>query len=572
MASIQPRVSRGKKYWSIVECRRIKGKPRTVILEYLGTAETLLHRLRGEKTFSIKSYSHGDSMALLNAAIELDVVQTINKHIPPGQNKNKPFRDNLTVGASFLLAAIGRACHPTSKLGWYDWCRNTSLEYCLRFSFKNLDSQHFWDQMHALPLESIPLIEEELVENLMKAYPMELDCLFFDTTNFFTFIDSANVHCDLPQRGKNKQKRFDLRQIGMALLVSRKEQFPLFHQTYPGNKNDITVFKEVFESLLKRVKKISRELSDITVVFDKGNNSKDNFHLLDGTKDFHYVCGLVPSYFKKLVREANQNFTTMKMDDEDIPVFRIKKRIWGKQRTCVVTVSSQLKEGQIRGIRQHLKKKYKELEEFKQQLENPKRRKTYDKEEIRSRLTRMIRGQFVEEILKYEWIKLEGKSWSFTYFIDGKAFDRLKKDVLGRKIVATNRHDWTNEEIIQAYRGQSKVEYAFRNLKNPYHLAVRPQYHWTDQKIEAHFLICMIGYLLTVATHSKAKRKASYKRNVSNLMEDLRTIRLACTVKNKSNKVQYQLERLPEPLQKVARVLGISNKTLRPTLKISDYT
>jgi len=127
MASIQPRVSRGKKYWSIVECRRIKGKPRTVILEYLGTAETLLHRLREEKKFSIKSYSHGDSMALINAAIELDVVQTINKHIPPGKNKNKPFRDNLTVGASFLLAAIGRACHPTSKLGWYDWCKHTSL-------------------------------------------------------------------------------------------------------------------------------------------------------------------------------------------------------------------------------------------------------------------------------------------------------------------------------------------------------------------------------------------------------------------------------------------------------------
>jgi len=190
------------------------------------------------------------------------------------------------------------------------------------------------------------------------------------------------------------------------------------------------------------LKKICRELSDITVVFDKGNNSKDNFHMLDGNKDFHYVCGLVPSYFKELIREANQNFATMKIRDEQVPVFRIKKRIWGKQRTCVVTVSAQLKEGQIRGIHQHLKKKYKELEEFKQQLENPKRRKTYDKEEIESRLTKMIKGQFVEEILKYELIELEGSVLTpiipsqLTCWMTGSADSRQKKRGSHSKVIA----------------------------------------------------------------------------------------------------------------------------------------
>jgi len=80
MAFIQARISRGKKYWSIVECRRVNGKPRTFILEYLGTANTLLNRLQEE--ISLKSYSHGDTTALLNAAIELDIVNIINKHIP----------------------------------------------------------------------------------------------------------------------------------------------------------------------------------------------------------------------------------------------------------------------------------------------------------------------------------------------------------------------------------------------------------------------------------------------------------------------------------------------------------
>ena len=145
-----------------------------------------------------------------------------------------------------MLAAIGRACKPTSKLGWYDWCKETSLPYSLGMSLKGLDSQHFWNQMDSVPVEAIGPIEDSIVKKLISTYQIKLDRAFFDTTNFFSFIDSSNESCDLPQRGKNNQKRYDLRQVGMALLVSSKDQFPLFHQVYHGNKNDVTVFKEVF--------------------------------------------------------------------------------------------------------------------------------------------------------------------------------------------------------------------------------------------------------------------------------------------------------------------------------------
>jgi len=539
MASIQFRVSRGKKYWSIVESRRIKGKPRTVILEYLGTAETLLQRLLQNDTFSIKSYSHGDTAALINTALELDIINIINKYIPVGKDGTKPTRDNLTVGASLLLAAIGRACHPTSKNGWYEWCKNTSLEYCLKISFKKLDSQHFWDQMNAIPSDAIPLIEEAIIKKLVNNYKIKFDCLYFDTTNFFTFIDSANINCNIPQRGRNKQKRFDLRQIGMALLVSRKEQFPLFHHTYRGNKNDITVFKETFNNYFKRLKNISKELSDITIVFDKGNNSKENFKMMDKEGEFYYVAGLVPSFFKGLIQRANNNFTTMEINGEEIPVYRIKEKVWGAERTCVVTISNQLKEGQIKGISQALTKKYIFLEKFKNQLEDPGKRKNFTKEEIETRLKKIIKGQFIEEILRYEFIYLEGNQLSFTYYIDDDAYNKLQDEILGRKIIITNRHNWSNEEILLAYRGQAKVEYAFRCLKNPFHLAVRPQYHWTDQKIKVHILTCIIGYLLSVAVYTKAKKEL-YSKNINNLMDELKQIRLSCTVRKKGSKIKYQ--------------------------------
>ncbi|MFW5721595.1 MAG: IS1634 family transposase [Bacteroidota bacterium] len=567
MAAIQYRVSRGKKYWSIVESRRVNGKPRTFILAYLGTAKTLLDRLNSNEKFSIKSYSHGDTMALLTAAIELDVINIINKHIPANKLGIKPKRDGLTVGATFLLAAIGRACHPTSKLAWYDWCKDTSLEYCLKTQFKKLDSQHFWDQMEFLPIEAIHKIEEELVLNLIKLQGLKLDCLFFDTTNFFTFIDTTNNRCELPKRGRNKQKRFDLRQIGLALLVSKEEQFPLFHQTYRGNKNDVTVFKENCGNLLERLRHITKEVSDVTLVFDKGNNSKENFAKLNQTPDCYYVAGLVPAHFKSLIKEANQHFSEINIEEEVLPAYRIKKDIWKQELTCVVTISSQLKEGQIQGILQHLDKKYKALNEFKQQLENPNARKKFTKTEIKERLQNIIRGQFIEEILLHEIIELEKSKLSFTYSIDAKAFEKLKKDILGRKIVATNRHEWSSEEILLAYRGQAKVEYAFRNLKNPYHMAIRPQYHWTDQKIEAHFLMCIIGYLLTVYVYKKVK--PHYSKNISQLMDELKKIRLGCIARG--NKITYQLEEISKPIQKIAKKLNISNETVRPKTNFSDY-
>ena len=60
MATIQPKTSRGHKYWYIVESRRVNGKPRPIVLAYLGKAADLLKRLQGMAgAMKVKSYSHG---------------------------------------------------------------------------------------------------------------------------------------------------------------------------------------------------------------------------------------------------------------------------------------------------------------------------------------------------------------------------------------------------------------------------------------------------------------------------------------------------------------------------------
>lgn len=575
MATLQKRKSHGQNYWYIVESRRVNGKPRPITLAYLGKAEDLLSRLDNQKSFDVKSYSHGDTFSLCKVAEELNIIEIINKHVRPTISGTKPIRDELTVGASLLLAAIGRACRPTSKMGWRDWAKSTSLEISLNQSMARLDSQHFWDQMNVISEESIEKIESEIVKKLVDSSGIKLDSLFFDTTNFFTYIDSMNERCELPQRGHNKQKRFDLRQIGMALLVSKDGQLPLFHKTYEGNKNDSTTFNENFQSLSTRLKAITNDIADVTIVFDKGNNSKENFKEIDNCPGLHYVAGLVSSYFKGLIEEANKNFQTMTIEGEEIPVYRVKKEVWGQERTCVVTVSQQLKDGQIQGIHQHLEKKYKALGELKNQIESPKARKSFSEEELTERLKKIIRGQFIDEILKYEIIKLDNQKTSFTYNLDNEAFEWLKENILGRKIHTTNRHSWSNEEICLAYRGQANVEFAFRNLKNPFHAAIRPQFHWTDQKIKVHFLICIIGYLLTSYLYLKIKsvRPSSYSMN--KMMEDLKTIRLTSFIEKKDGKglpkTDYKLEKINSELKPIADALAIDAKKFKIKLPLVVY-
>jgi transposase len=276
MASLQVKMHHGRKYWCIVESKRINGKPRAFVIEYLGTADALLARLinaRGQ--YKVKSFSHGAIAAFLTIAKKLDIVSIINKHTLSQRHywPKQPLRNNLTAGITLLLAAIGRACKLTSKLGWYEnWAKETTCDHLLRISSAKMDSQHFWDLMDCIPEAAIEEIELEILQNVLQYYPIEEGTLLYDTTNFYTFINSTNDRCEIAQRGKNKQKRDDLRQVGLALAVTQKNHIPLLHHTYRGNMNDCTVFGQIINSIKKRMERLQIDITQHTIVFDRGCN------------------------------------------------------------------------------------------------------------------------------------------------------------------------------------------------------------------------------------------------------------------------------------------------------------
>ena len=563
MASIQPKTSRGNKYWYIVESRRVNGKPRPVVLEYLGKPETLLARLRNPAaSLTVKSYSHGAVAAFLRLLEILQIPAIINRHVQSGRPyvADKPIRNNFTAGITLALAAVGRACMPTSKRGWWNWAKTTTCAYLLRANLTGVDSQHFWDLMDCIPVDAIPKIEVEILNAIRKHFNIASDTLLFDTTNFYTYIDSTNRRCTLAQRTKNsKQKRSDLRSVGMAMVVTRQDYIPLFHITYQGNTNDSVIFSKVIRKIKRRLLDLDLDLKAHTLVFDRGNNSKDNLKRLKRLK-IHYVGALTPSHHLQLIAEAEENFRATDVGDSTVQMFRDKRVVWGQERTIIVMISERLRAGQLRGIYQALANKKARLRKLQRVLANPRAKKR-DREKLENQIETILKGQYMEGLLNCCLTETEPGRFSLTYRTNKCAIDELE-DHLGFRILMTDRHDWSSAAIVQAYYGQAAVEATFKNIKNPYHLAVRPQFHWTDQKIKVHYFTCVLACQLAALLWRQARREVGFKGTIDRLLDTLTNVRLA-TMVQKSKKERkptpvFTLEEMSDEEARLMKALGVA--------------
>ncbi len=530
MASLQKHRVGGRTYWRIVESRRVNGKPRAIPILYLGSANDLLNRLLEAPggDLRIRSFQHGDIAVLKAVADRLGVVSIIDRHV--GRRARK-----LTVGTTLLLAALNRAIRPRSKRGWASWAKRTSLDRLLPgLQVEQLTSQFFWDQMDCVEVDALRSIEDDLTRVVVGQMGIQLDTLFYDATNFFTYIASTNPRAKLPQRGRSKQKRADLRLFSLALLVSREGQIPLCSQVYEGNRVDSKSFPDSLTRIRERLEKLSLVVQDVTIVYDKGNLSKVNQKLVDEAP-FGYVASLVPAHQRKLMEIPVEDYQPLSGSRlGEIPVLRLTRKIWDQERTVVLFISELLRSGQIRGLQQHLNKQIKKLEEWKEQLAKPGSGPR-SVQSAKKQIDAMLSGQHLKKLLKVEYDPQRHGSDRVRYWIDQEARAHLEKEEFGKRILVTDRSDWSDEEILLAYRGQSDVEDAFRQLKDDEHMAVRPQYHWTDQKIHVHTFCCLLALLLGRIIEREA-RKLGYREGLSGLLDLLGTIRLAMVLRSSGNK------------------------------------
>ena len=501
MASIQRKIIHGHPYYYLVESRRVKGRPRPIVVAYLGSADTLLKRLQqlpGAPTCARLS-AFGGVAALYDLAQQLDLVALIDQHAPKRQQ-------GPSLGQYMLVAAINRCLSPKSKLQMPEWLRGTPLPRWLGSSAEQFSAQRFWDNMELLGETEIAAVAEALTQRLIERYQIDLNSLAFDCTNFDTFIDTDN-QAELPQRGHAKSKRTDLRIVGLALLVSVDFHVPLLWKVYPGNQHDSLTFAQVLLELTTRYQALARDCQSITLVFDKGNNSAANQELLDAS-GFHFVGSLVPTHYMELLGIPLAKFHCLR-DPLLKPTraLRLRHEVWGRQRTLVVTFSPELQRKQIRGIEQHLAKKRRALDDLQAKLRRAQKPdakgKGYTRESLTKKAKEICSGQHIAQLLQVSVSQTRGKL-KLTYRTDAAAYARIKHQQLGKRILFTDQDSWSDEQIVLAYRSQSHVEDAFADMKDPHFLGWEPMFHWTDSKIRVHAFYCVLALLLASLLQRRA--------------------------------------------------------------------
>ena len=119
-------------------------------------------------------------------------------------------------------------------------------------------------------------------------------------------------------------------------------------------------------------------------------------------------------------------------------------------------------------------------------------------------LARLSARQYLGKLLCHEVTSDSRGPLHLGLWCDVSEYQLLLQSYFGLRVLISARREWSTAQIIEAYRGQSKVEAAFRDLKDPHMLATCPQFHWTDQKLHVHVFLCVIAYLLVTMLHRRA--------------------------------------------------------------------
>lgn len=297
----------------------------------------------------VSSVTSGAVTALLHLAQELDIAGKIDRALVQSERRVQK-RDGLSVGESLLAGMISRVCAPRSKRAFATGAEATALPELMGFAARDLDSQHFWDQMHALPVTLLGDIEEAIVREVVRIEQLQPQAVAYDTTNFYTHIASTNTRPELPQRGHNKQGRHDLRQLGLALVVDQDTQLPLAHVLYEGARSDMRTFAAFLQPVRERLRVLTSQPQQLTLVFDAGASSKANLQNLE-LGDDHYVTAVRPSNQQMLLAEAAAHLEEVTLSTGAVVrAWRTQRVIAGRQRDTVVVFSPQLYQGQVRGL------------------------------------------------------------------------------------------------------------------------------------------------------------------------------------------------------------------------------
>jgi len=302
-------------------------------------------------------------------------------------------------------------------------------------------------------------VEKKIIKFVTQEYGFQFNLIFYDVT---TLYYEAFEEDELRKKGYSKDHKSQQPQIVIGLVVN-EDGFPITYDIFPGNTFEGKTFIPVIEKLIKKY-----SIQKCTIVADAGMISKEHIKYLDD-KGFKYIIGArIQNISEAILSEIEKKM----------------ERVNGK--TCKIKTS----EGNFL-ICEYLESRYKrEKRELEKQIEKAK--------------------QIIKEPSKAKKVRFI-KNTKNNYELNNELIEKAKK-LLGIKGYYTNiEQEIDDKKIIERYHDLYKIEQSFRISKSD--LRARPIFHFKEDPIKLHLLICFIA--LAIAKHIEIKTGYSVRKVIT---------------------------------------------------------
>lgn len=336
--------------------------------------------------------------------------------------------------------------------------------------------------------------------------------MYYDLTS--SYFEGAT--CLISRNGYSRDHRPDLRQIELALLVT-KEGIPYYWKVLKGNTQDVTTIEEMIMEMKKRF-----GLKDCLFVFDRGMSSKSNLGCIEDA-GYHYITGLdideirkldaktkvIPEYMEEMEYDIELYMKEYEMINENDTLFTREMIIDGQR--CVISFDVSRFMADRKNRVNAIEKVTSWIIEKNEELVKAKKERSRDK--LERDLKSKIKNKGLTTIFKYSIEEIIDRTkkkpmtrYRINYEIDEeKKREQGRLDGIGCFTANIAKEALPSSELIELYREKNKVEEAFEHMKSD--IELRPIHLTREERVVAHVTICVLAYLIMNDLELKLKEK-----------------------------------------------------------------
>ena len=406
---------------------------------------------------------------LLWRALHLDAL--LEAAIPRGR-EDVPW---AVVGA---ILALARFCEPDSELHIAEtWYRQTALPELLGVPVEAVNKDRLYRALDQVRPHKAA-IERHLRERFTTLFDATYELILYDVTS--TYFEGLAEQNPQAQRGYSRDKRFDCKQVCIALLVTR-EGLPLGYEVFAGNRNDVTTLEEIVAAMERTHGRIGR-----VWVVDRGIASEENLAFLRA-RGATYVVGTPKSQLARVKRHLLEAGWT-----EVQPGVEVKACPGPNGTETFVLVRSQERRAKEQAIHARFAGRIEAgLTKLARRVAAQRRP---DRAKIERQIGRLLgRNARAAGLFDVQVTEAEGGGLQVSWIRrpEWQAWASLSE---GHYLLRTNLQGWAPADLWKTYIQLTQAEAAFRVQKSD--LQLRPIWHQLEARVQAHILFSFLAYAL----------------------------------------------------------------------------